>query len=86
MIDAYKGRDVAIADVAGAYLNAPMRDFVIMKFTGDSVCLLCELNPSHRAFVVIERGVEVLYIRLLKALYGCVQLALFWYKLFTQIL
>ena len=86
MIDAYEGRDVATADVQGAYLNAFMRDFVIMKFTGASVRLLCELNPSHRAFVVIERGEEVLYVRLIKALYGCVQSALLWYELFSTTL
>jgi hypothetical protein len=32
--DAREGRDVATADVAGAYLKADMDDFVIMKFTG----------------------------------------------------
>jgi hypothetical protein len=86
LIDAYEGRDVATADVAGAYLNAYMRDFVIMKFTGDSVRLLCEINPTHRAFVVSENGVPTLYVRLIKALYGCVQSALLWYELFTQTL
>jgi hypothetical protein len=86
LIDAYKGRDVATADVAGAYLKAYMRDFVLMKFTGASVRLLCEVNPSHRAFVVFENGVEVLYVRLIKALYGCVQSALLWYELFSSTL
>jgi hypothetical protein len=86
LIDAYEGRDVATADVAGAYLNAYMRDFVIMKFTGDSVRVLCDVNPTHRAFVVYENGVPTLYVRLLKALYGCVQSALLWYELFTKTL
>jgi hypothetical protein len=86
LIDAYEGRDVATADVAGAYLNAYMRDFVIMKFTGESVRILCEVNPAHRAFVVSENGIPTLYVRLLKALYGCVQSALLWYELFTKTL
>ena len=72
LIDAYESRDVACADVAGAYLKAYMKDYVLMKFTGASVRLLCEVNPTHRPFVVIENGVEVLYVRLIKALYGCV--------------
>ena len=63
-----------------------MKDFVILKFTGDSVRLLCELNPAHRAFVVLENGIEVLYVRLLKALYGCVQSALLWYEIFSNTL
>jgi hypothetical protein len=86
LIDAYEGRDVATADVAGAYLKAYMRDFVLMKFTGASVRLLCEVNPAHGAFIVLEHGVEVLYVRLIKALYGCVQSALLWYELFSSTL
>jgi hypothetical protein len=76
MADAYERRDVATADIAGAYLSAYMKDFVEMKFTGDTVDMLCELNPSYKAFVVIENGVKVLYVRLVKALYGCVKSAL----------
>ena len=37
MIDAYERRDVTTADVVGAYLNARMKDFVIMKFQGPTV-------------------------------------------------
>lgn len=83
IIEAFEGRDVATADVAGAYLKAHMDDFVVMKFVGTSVRILCELNPSHEQNVVFENGVEVLYARLIKALYGCVKSALLLYKLFT---
>ena len=76
IIDAYKRRDVATADVAGAYLKAYMDDFVIMKFTGKSVDILCKLNPEHIKFVVFEKGIKVLYVRLIKAIYGCVKSAL----------
>lgn len=43
---AMKGRDVAISDVVGAYLNALMDDFVIMKIVGREAELMCELNPE----------------------------------------
>ena len=36
IVDAFEARDVATADVAGAYLKAFMDDFVIMKFVGVS--------------------------------------------------
>jgi hypothetical protein len=39
-------RDIATADIAGAYLKALMDDYVIMKFTGDTVRILCEMNPT----------------------------------------
>jgi hypothetical protein len=73
---------VATADVAGAYLKAYMDDYVLMKFTGASVEILCQLNPEHTKNVTIENGVKVLYVRLIKALYGCVKSALLWYELF----
>ena len=41
LMDAHEGRDVATADVAGAYLKAYMDDYVLMKFTGASVDILC---------------------------------------------
>jgi hypothetical protein len=84
MIDAKERRDVAIADVAGAYLKAEMDDFVVMKLTGEDVRIFCEMNPRYEKYAVTEKGHRVLYVRLLKALYGCVKSALLWYKLFSE--
>jgi hypothetical protein len=86
LVDAHEGRDVATADVAGAYLKADMDDFVVMKFTGESVDILCEMNNEHRRFVVNEKGTKILYVKLVKALYGCVKSALLWYDLFHSTL
>ena len=73
MIDAAEHRDVATADVAGAYLKADMDDFVVMRFSGEDARVLCEMNPDYLKFVTTDRnGDKVLYVRLLKALYGCV--------------
>ena len=82
LLDAYENRDVGTADVAGAYLKALMEDYVLMKFSGDSVDILCRMNPAHIPFVTIENGTKVLYVRLMKAIYGCVKSALLWYGLF----
>jgi Reverse transcriptase (RNA-dependent DNA polymerase) len=81
MIDAFERRDVATADVAGAYLKAEMDDFVLIKFTGESVDILLSMEPAYAKFVTYEKGVKTLYGRLKKALYGCVKSALLWYKL-----
>jgi len=83
MIDAKEGRDVATADVEGAYLHAGMEDFVILKLVSEAVNIMCQVNPKYKKFVVVEHGKKVLYLQLLKALYGCVQSALLWYELFT---
>jgi hypothetical protein len=76
--------NIATADVAGAYLKADMVDFVVMKFTGESVDILCSLNSEHKKFVATEGGAKVLYVRLDKAIYGCVKSALLWYDLFSN--
>jgi hypothetical protein len=87
MIDAMERRDVATADVEGAYLHADMEDFVLLKLVGEAVYIMCQVNPKYENYVVIENGKKVLYLQeLLKALYSCVQSALLWYDLFTNTL
>ena len=44
------------------------------------------MNPSHKQFTTSERGDKVLYVRLVKAIYGCVKSALLWYELFHNTL
>jgi hypothetical protein len=63
LIDAHEGEQSATADIAGAYLKALMDDYVIMKFTGDTVRILCEMNPTHKKFVIMEGSSEALYVR-----------------------
>ncbi|CAK9034338.1 CCHC-type domain-containing protein, partial [Durusdinium trenchii] len=71
MTDAMEGRDVAISDVVGAYLNAMMREFVAMKIVGREAELMCELNPAWKQHLRYDkRGRAILYVRLKKALYG----------------
>jgi len=60
--------------------------FAVLKLVGEAVNIMCQVNPKYEKFVVIENGKKVLYLQLLKALYGCVQSALLWYNLFTNTL
>jgi hypothetical protein len=55
-----------------------------MKFTGESVDILCKMNEKYLKFVVMEGNSKVLYVKLIKAIYGCVKSALLWYALFTK--
>jgi hypothetical protein len=82
LIDGHEHRDVATADVTGAYLHADMDDFTLLKVEGPSVDILCSVCEAYREYVIIENGKKVLYLKLLKALYGCVKSALLWYELF----
>ena len=83
LIDAKEGRDVAISDVVGAYLLAEMKDHVIVKLTGTAVGVLCTANKKYKQFVSTEKGKEVIYLKLERALYGCIQSALLWYNTFV---
>ena len=75
MINAKEGRDVATADVEGEYFHADMEHFVILKLAGEAVDIMCQVNPKYKKFIVVGHGKKVLYLQLLKALYGCVQSA-----------
>ena len=86
IIDAVEGRSKAITDIKGAYLNAKMKDVVIMKIVGPEVDMFCNLDASFRKFITYEKGKKVLYTQLDKALYGCVQSALLWYELYSDTL
>ena len=56
-----------------------------MKFSGASVDILCKMNENYKKFVVVEGNSRVLYVKLIKAIYGCVKSALLvWYELFTK--
>ena len=86
VIDAKEQRDVAIFDVPGAYLHADMPDdkFVLLKLEGEFVNIMCDVNPNYIPFVRTEKGKKVLYLQLLKALYGCIESALLWYNCYTN--
>ena len=83
MIDAFEHRDVATADVVGAYLHADLTDFTLLRVEGASVDIMCDVCGDYKRFITYENGKKVLYLQLLKALYGCVLSALLWYELFS---
>ena len=56
MIDAKEGRDVATADVAGAYLHADLEDFTLLKVEGQSVDIMCDVSEKYIPFVTYEKG------------------------------
>ena len=87
-IDAFEERDVAIFDVPGAYLHAsfPKGKYVLLKLRDEFVDIMCEVNPAYKPFVRNEKGKKVLYLRILQALYGCIESALLWYQLYSSTL
>ena len=88
MIDVFEDCDVAICDVPGAFLQAKMPEgkTVIMRIRGRFVDILCEVNPEYKKYVTIENGKKVLYVKVLRAIYGCIESALQWYLLYRDTL
>lgn len=83
VVDAYERRHVAIIDLPGAFMQADMDELVHVRFVGIMVDLLLEIDPElYGPCVVMEGKEKVIYVELLKALYGTIRAArLFWEKL-----
>ena len=72
IIDVLENRAVSMYDVKGTYLNTLLNEFLYIKFEGEQVKIICEINPDYEKYIRKERGRNVLYIALNKALHGCV--------------
>ena len=80
-IDALEGQDVAVVDIPGEYLSAYMDNEVHIVFRGKLAEMMVMANPKlYQPFVSYEIGKPVLYVRLQKALYGCLKSALLFYE------
>lgn len=86
VIDAREGRDVATVDVPGAFMQADMDDLVYMRLDGVMVDLLIEIDDKYEQFVTIEKGKRVIYVQLIKALYGTLKAAMLFWKKLTGVL
>jgi hypothetical protein len=63
----------------------PGEDRVVMKITGVLVDMLVNINLElYRPAVMLENRKKVLYIEVLKAIYGMLEAALLWYKTFRK--
>ena len=74
-IAAAEARHVEVGDIPGAYLNADMKEEVHLLLDRVTSEQMCELDESYREFMN-DRGCVA--VRLLKALYGCVESAKLW--------
>ena len=88
VIDATEGRKVAVLNVPGAFMQEDMDELVHFRFTGKMVELLPEIDKDmYGPCVTTEGRQQVMYVELLKALYGTLRAArLFWEKLSEKLL
>ena len=83
VVDAWENRKVAVLDVPGAFMQVDMDELVHVRFRGEMVDKLLEIDYElYSSYVSEEKGEKVMYVELLKALYGTLRAArLFWEKL-----
>lgn len=87
--DAHEWRKVNIFDVPGAFLQSEMPEKdkkVLLKLTGDMVDVMCSVNPEYTDTFVYENIHKVLYMQILRSMYGRIEAALLWYNLFSTTL
>ena len=72
LIGAYEGRNYISFDVPGAFLQADMPDdkLVLLKFKGRMADMLADVNEKYREHLVKEDGKTVLYVKVIRAIYG----------------
>ena len=88
VVAAHERRKVISFHVPRAYLQAdiPKDKFRILKLEDDFVDIMCKVNNNYSKHIRMEKGRKVLYVRILKALYGMIESTLLWYQLFVTVL
>ena len=79
-IDSHEKQFVATCDITGAFLKVEMDEFVLIVLHGKEIEALVQANPKYKQYIHKRHdGKEILYLELIKAMYGCLKSArLFW--------
>ena len=88
VIDVLESRNVTVLDVPGAFMQAETDELVHVRFTGEMVNTLLQIDHEmYKDYVAMEKAERVMYMELLKALYRTLHTAwLFWQKLSKQLI
>ncbi len=87
-IDAKEERDIMTADIPNAFVQTEIEEGrkgerIVIKIYGALVDMLVHIIPeTYKDSVVYENQTKVLYVLIVKALYGMLQAALLYYKNF----
>jgi len=76
-IAAEEGREVVTGDIPGAYLHADMSGDVYIILPSEVAAILVDMDDRYKDYV---EGDGTITVKLLKALYGCVESAKLWYE------
>ena len=85
VIDAKERREVMTLDIPGAFMQGDQDETIHMKLEGTLAELLAKCDPTkYQPYLAIEHGKPVLYVELVKALYGTIHAALIFWRKFTK--
>jgi hypothetical protein len=85
VIDAIERRDIATVDIPGAFMQADMDELVHVKLEGKMAELLVMIDPKlYCKHIRIEKGKQILYVELRKALYSTLRASLLFLRLLTK--
>jgi hypothetical protein len=84
-IDVMEERYVSTVDVPGAFMQSDIDEVVHVRFEGEIAEMLVRMDPKlYRKYVRDENGKAVLYVEIMKALYGRLRAALPFWKLLSS--
>ena len=87
-LEAKQKRDVITMDIPNAFVQTAVPqgkidEKIIMKLRGALVDMLIDICPGiYEEFIVYERNQKVLYVKMLKALYGILKASILYYQKF----
>ena len=85
VIDAKERREVITVDIPGAFMQGDQDETVHMKLEGKLAELLAQCDPTkYQPYLTTENGKTILYVELVKALYGTIRAALIFWRKFTK--
>ena len=68
---------VCTLDITGAYLNAEMRNDVYIRIPHNIATILIQRFPEYQNYINQDQSI---FVKLKKALYGCIESAKLWYE------
>ena len=80
LIDDIEQRGVAVFDVPVSYLQTemPSDKRILLRIMYEILDIMCEVNPDYKPYVQYENGKKVLYVDILREIYGSIESALLW--------
>ena len=72
VMNAHKSNIIGVRDISGAFLQANMDEFVVVKFEDKMVEIKIKIEPTYEQYVHITvKGKRILYVQLVrKAMYS----------------